>query len=589
MGKKKNLKNNELRKSFFISYFSFFVLIVFSISIVSMASFFSFKKALSNLGETALRNKIQMGLSMMDSLEKQVQKGNLKREEAQEIFRCEMLNSKQDDGKTRGLNEKLELNIKAYMYAINSKGIEVMHPFKEGEDISKLTDVKGSNLSKLVFNEGNNPKNHGIIHFWWKNSNENKEKAKVNAVGYFKPWDWYINVGCYNEDFYKSAYKTLNFIIIISLVIMGFSILFIRHLMKKKVDPLSNIVNSMKMASEGNMNVKVPIKGKDEIAYIGKVFNKMIEEIKEVLLGIKEISNVLAKRANTLSSSTNITLENTNNIKEAMEEISSTINDSSKEMQNSSENMQSLSENINLIKENSILMNNESKEASDLNSNIVNVLNELEEKSKKNINVSKETHGNIQELLNKSNSIVGIISTIERISNEINLLALNASIESARAGDAGKGFSVVAEQIKKLSNETSVSVNQIKALIDELIKVINISVHSIEKFGKATKSQIKTIDETKEILEKVISYTKKMPKIIKENVDKIDAIYVNKDIVTSSMDTLTSVTEEISASSEEITSSTSEVKEKMDNIKKLTEEFNNFSRKLNDMLDHFEN
>ncbi|MCY6484161.1 methyl-accepting chemotaxis protein [Clostridium aestuarii] len=587
MEKKTKLKNNELSKSFFLSYLRFFILIVFSVLIIAVASFLSSKKALTDLGETALKNRIEMGLAMMDSLEKQVNKGTLNRDEAQEIFRCQMLNQKQTDDKTRGFNEKLELNIKAYMYAIDSNGIEKMHPFKEGENISKVKDVRGNNVIELIFAEGNNPKNDGIIHFWWKNPTDNKEKPKVNAVGYFEPWDWYINVGCYNEDFYKPAYNILKFIIFISLIITLVSVLLIRNLMKKKVKPLSNIVECMEMASKGSMNVKVNIKNKDEIGYIGEVFNKMIDEIRNVLLKIKEISNTLEEKAFFINSSTNITLENTSSIKEAMEEISAAINDSTREMQNSFESMQILSQDIDLIKKNSIIMDNEAKEANSLNSNIINILNDLENKSQENIIASKETNNNIQDLFNKSNAIVGIIDTIEEISNQINLLALNASIESARAGEAGRGFAVVAEQIKKLSNETSGAVKQINILINELINVINSSVGSVEKSGEVAENQIETINKTRETLKKVIDYIETMPEIIEENVQKIYGIYTNKDAVSSSMDSVLSVSEEISASSEEIAASTSEVKEKMDNIKDLTEELNNFSKDLNDRLNHF--
>ncbi|OFI05848.1 cache domain protein [Clostridium acetireducens DSM 10703] len=80
-----NKKNNELKKSFLLSYLSFFILIIFSVLIIACVSFFTAKKALTNLGETALKNRIQMGLTMMDSLETQVQKGKLTREEAEEI------------------------------------------------------------------------------------------------------------------------------------------------------------------------------------------------------------------------------------------------------------------------------------------------------------------------------------------------------------------------------------------------------------------------------------------------------------------------------------------------------------------------
>lgn len=580
-------QNNKLKKSFFKSYLRFFYLIIISIIIIASVSFKIAKNALYDLGEKELKDRIQLGLIIMNSLEGEVQKGGLTREVAQEIFRQEMLNPKELDGKTRGINNKIDLKVNAYMYAIDSNGLERMHPFKEGENISNINDTDGNNVVKLIIDEGKNPKNDGIIHFGWKNPEDNVEKPKVNAVGYFQPWDWYINIGCYHEDFYKPIYKILRYIIITALLISIISIILIAYLMNKKINPLGDIVESMEKVSKGDIDVKININNNDEIGYIGEVFNNMVEKIKSMILDIKLISDTLEEKASIINSSTNVTLENSNNIKQAMEEITSSISDSSKEMQNSFNSMQFLADNIDSIRENSININNEASSANKLIENIINILTGLETKSEENIIVSNETTQNIQSLLQKSNNIIGIVETIEQISNQINLLALNASIESARAGEAGKGFSVVADEIKKLSGETSNAVNKINILIEELTNAISISSNSIEKSSNVAQSQIGTINETRKILSKVIRFMQSMPEKIGRNVSKIEGVYKEKDVVSMSMNSVLSLTEEISGSSEEVYASTAEVKEKMDYTKELIEELNTLSEKLKQSIDKF--
>ncbi|WP_368490653.1 methyl-accepting chemotaxis protein [Clostridium sp. BJN0013] len=585
--KRHELKNDKLSWSFFSSYLWFLGIIVISIIIIGTVCFYNTKKELTNLGETAIKNRIQMGIVMMEALEKQVQKGKLTRVEAQEVFKSKMLNPKQSDGKTRGLNSNLELNIEAYMYAINSKGVEMMHPYKEGEDISSIKDSDGNSLVQLIMDEAKNPKSGGIVHFNWKNPGETRERPKINAVAYFEPWDWYINVGCYDEDFYRPLYKILIITVTISVIIILVSVLFIGLLMKNKVKPLSEIINSMKMASKGNMSVKVNIKNKDEIAIIGQIFNEMIDEIKNVLVKIKNTSAVIDEKVVSIASFTEVTSENSSSIKDAMEQVSSAISDSAKDMQNSIESMSILSENINVVKKNSITMKEDVFKASQLNSNIINILTELENKSKENIEASRKTNSNIKKLLNKSNDIVSIVETIEGISNEINLLSLNASIESARAGEAGRGFAVVAEQIKELSDKTFESVKQINILIKELIDTVNISAGSVETSSKVIESQVDTINETKQTLGKVIDFMENMPKVIEKNVSQIEEVYKNKDVVSSSMDSILSVTQEIAASSEEITASTLEVREKMKNVKNLTADLEQVSGELKQKVNKF--
>lgn len=583
----KNSHNNQLSKSFLKSYLIFFILIVFSIIIIASVSFFSAKNALNKLGETALNNRIQMGLAMMDSLQDQVDSGKISKQDAQEIFKSKMLAPKKQNGKTRGLNSKLEMNISAYMYAINKDGIEVMHPFKEGENISKVTDENGRNLSKLIINEAQNHENDGIINFKWKNPGESFSKMKINSVAYFKPWGWYINVGCYKSDFYKPVYGILKLIIIISIALILISLAFIIILMKKKIKPLGQIVESMEMVSNGNMQVNLNINSTDEIGYIGATFNKMAVNIRNILIQIKELSETLNIKTTAINSFTDTTYESSNNVKKAMEQISSDINSSTKNIQNSFESIKFLAQNINEVRTNSISMKSESTAASDLNSNIINILTDLENKNSESINSSKDTNLKIEELLGKSNEIVPIINVIENISTEINLLSLNASIEAARAGDAGRGFAIVANQIKKLSNDTSNSVNKIRDLINDLISAINTSADSVKNSLIVAQSQVETITETKNTLNKVISFIQKIPTMINENVSKIDSIYKSSDLVTSSMNSVICTTEEISSSSEEITSSSFEVNNNMENIKGLVNELNQFSNKLKNSLDNF--
>lgn len=162
-------QNNKLKKSFFKSYLRFFYLIIVAIIVIASVSFKIAKNALYDLGETELKGRIQLGLIIMNSLEGEVQKGGLTREVAQEIFRQEILNPKKQDGKIRGINNKIDLKVNAYMYAIDSNGLERMHPFKEGENISNIHDADGNNVVRLIIDEGKNPKNDGIIHFGWKN------------------------------------------------------------------------------------------------------------------------------------------------------------------------------------------------------------------------------------------------------------------------------------------------------------------------------------------------------------------------------------------------------------------------------------
>lgn len=583
----KDRKDNELSKSLFKSYFIIFIISIISVGIIAVTSFLNAKKALTDLGETALRNRTQMAVEFMDSLESQVKAGKITREEAEEVFRKKMLNSKQSDGKTRGLNSKLEFNIKAYMYAIDSNGLEQMHPFKEGENISEVKDAKGNYVTKLIIEEGKNPKNNGIIHFWWKNSENESEKPKVNAVAYYEPWDWFINVGCYYEDFYKPAYNILYSTLILSTILILIMIFLIRNLMIKKINPLNKIIDAMKKMGDGDLTTKLDINSKDELGYMASILNNTLNEIRGILSNIKSTSNTIEDKVEIINSSINTTSKNSNNIRESMDEISAGIMNTAKDMQVSFEKVTELGNNIETIKETSLILDKGAKEADSLNSNIIRVLDELQEENTKSLGVSKETTENMEILINKSDTIVDIVNTIENISGQINLLALNASIESARAGEQGKGFAVVSQEIKDLAEQTAEATKRIGNLINELINAVNQSVGSVKKFTQTSEEQSKIIEETQGTLKKVIGFMQEIPKHIDKNMEKIDDVYEEKDSVITAMNSVLAVTEQISAAIEEISASIAESNESIISVSNMTEELNKSTNELNEKASSF--
>ena len=579
--------NNGIKKRLFKSYLEMFILFFISIIVITFVSFIGAKKALIKLGEEALKNRINMGIEMMDMLETQVENYKITREEAQEIFRTKMLNEKSSDGKTRGLNKKLELNIAAYMYAIDSNGNEEMHPFKEGENISKVVDNKGKNVTKLIIDEGKNPKNDGIITFSWKNSEENKARDKVNAVAYYEPWDWYLNVGCYYEDFYGNIIQIFLKILIVTVVVLVLSIFLIRFMISKKVEPLNKLIELMQRIGDGDLSCKIDVNSKDELGYMGNILNTTLDEIKSIIISLKSVSEKINEKVNYVNEASESTLEASEHITEAIEEITCAAGDTTRDMEISVNAVADLTNNIVSIKDTSLLLQNEAVNAGRLNSNVLNILKDLEEKSLENFNLSEETANNMNLLTEKSNTIVEIINTIENVSRQINLLALNASIEASKAGEAGRGFAVVAQGIKELSSQTEEATTQINEHINELIKAIEYSGESVIKTKQSSEIQRNTINETQGILKEVIRFIEEIPKHIKSNVDKIEETYNKKDMVNNSMNSVLILTQGISAATEEIASSITEVNRNISEIDDMIKDLDYNANELSEKSDKF--
>ncbi|RXM75240.1 methyl-accepting chemotaxis protein [Clostridium tetani] len=579
--------NDGIKKRLFKSYIRIFTLFFISILAITFVSFIGAKSTAMKLGEEALKNKINMGIEMMSILESQVKDSKITREEAQEIFKTKMLNKKGNDGKTRGLNEKLELNVKAYMYAIDSNGNEKMHPFREGENISNMVDEEGKNITKLIINEGKSQKNNGIITFSWRNPNEKKAKEKVNAVAYYEPWDWYLNVGCYYKDFYGNMVHIFINILVATVIVLILSIFLIRLSISRKVQPLNKLIELIRRIGDGDLSCKINIDSKDELGYMSKILNNTLDDIKSIIISLKDISKKVDNKVKYANEASESNFEAFQRITEAIEEITCAALDTTKDMEISFNSVIDLTNDIDSIKDASLFLQNEAINVRALNTNILNVLKDLEEKSDENLILSEETSKNMNLLTEKSNIIVEIVNTIENISKQINLLALNASIESARAGESGKGFAIVARGIKELSGQTEEATSKINEHIDDLIKAIESSADSVTKTKRSSEIQRNTINETQNILNEVIKFIEEIPEHIKNNIDRIDEAYNKKNTVKESMGAVLSLTQGISSATEEIASSVTEVNKNISEVNNMIKDLDISVNELNEKSQRF--
>ncbi|WP_051556565.1 methyl-accepting chemotaxis protein [Alkalihalobacterium bogoriense] len=351
---------------------------------------------------------------------------------------------------------------------------------------------------------------------------------------------------------------------------------------------LNTLTNTATEISNGNLQVDdIAVRSKDEFGKLSTAINSMKENLRSILENISTSSEYVAATSEQLSASSQETSRATEEISLSIQEVANGSDVQVESSEKASLAAGDIAEHLQLISMNMENVNSSSSNTSIAAKDGVDVIKKALKQMQQIDSNTEQSSSQINELGDKSKKVGSIISLITGIAEQTNLLALNAAIEAARAGEHGKGFAVVADEVRKLAEQTAHSSGEINLLIDEIQAGIKDSVHSISSVKTAVHDGIHYVDQASVTFSDIVTAVENVTTQVHEIATAIDTINSQATTMVTHINQTTEVAKEAQSYSQNVAASSEEQSASMVEITSSAQSLAKMAEELQDVVQRF--
>ncbi len=351
--------------------------------------------------------------------------------------------------------------------------------------------------------------------------------------------------------------------------------------------PLSQLRTLMNEGERGNLTVRSTIRKKDEIGQVSDSFNRMMEEITGLVRQTNLSAQEVLATAASLSDASRKTAGAAKEIAVATEEIANGATNLAVEAEKGSDLTVQIGTQVQSVIDANVEMGQSANEVEEAGRTGSVYMDNLIQKTGQTEEMTRSMVEKVDKLQESTGSIRKILDVLGNITKQTNILSLNATIEAARAGAAGKGFMVVADEIRKLADQSRESISVVGGIVEKISSEIEETVSVLSEAYPIFQEQIDSVREANQIFVTVQDNMSGFINRLSSGTDSVRQLEGAQSTLALAMSNVSAVAEEASATSEEVASLSNEQLSISDGLVQLSSNLEVVSGKLRESLSRF--